>query len=104
MRRKDVYEPMNEYLDVIQNTLDIKTKEQLSIVMRQMGFHKKKDIHKQTHFVKPSELQLDYAWRYLKEKQTVYIPMEYEKIELFKKRKKRVVRDKRTGRFRKWID
>lgn len=56
------------------------------------------------HFY-PTENQLKNSWDSLR-KESIILEKEYgefRNIELFEGRKKRVVRDKKTGRFLKWI-
>ena len=99
----EVYEPLNRQLDILYNKYGkraLKSKQQLKILMRQQGLH-----HKNGKNLKPSDLQTAYAWDYLEIEYAPkqYVLREYEiEVEIIGRRP-HVIRDKRTGRFIKWL-
>ena len=100
-RYRDSYDPFNYQIDVILGKTAVKTKTQLQLLMRDAGLHDKKGRN-----LMPSDLQLSYAWDYVKREGRpviAYVPREYETIVRFRRFKRSVVRDKRTGRFVKWL-
>lgn len=101
MSRRDPYDSFNHQIDVILSKTDVKNKSQLTLLMQQAGLHDVKGRN-----LKPSELQLDVAWDYLKSHGrpvVQYLPRKYEVIVKLRNRKRSVVRNKKTGRFVKWL-
>ena len=86
--------------------MDIHSKKQLGVLMRNRGYHSKYDYQEQsTVYVSPSQPQLDYAWNFLKygiveNKGVEFRPDRDVSVEYINERSFRL-RDKKTGRFAK---
>lgn len=103
VKRNDVYEPFNRQLDILYNKYgkkSFKSREQLKILMRQQGLH---TVHGKNSL--PSDLQASYAWDYLESEYAPveYVPKEFEYEQEIVGKKIHVIRDKRTGRFVRWL-
>ena len=84
-------------------TMDVKSLKQLAFLMRGKNYHVIGKYPKMRAEY-PTEPQLKNAWDILKKQGVVDENYdEYRSIENIKDRKKRIVRDKKTGRILKWI-
>ena len=105
MSRKYDYMPWNQHIyEVVENDFrpyegQIKTLKQLAFLMKQKGYRK----HGK-YYIYPTERQLKNAWDELVHEGIVVTKKEYEDFRTIEKiRNRNVVRDKKTGRFLKWI-
>lgn len=90
-------------LDIDFKDMDIDDKDRLGVLMRLSGYHRvwNKDTKKiEKRF--PTQTQLDEAWNYLKTPVAYTVPRQEESIEYVRKHKRRIVRDKKTGRILRW--
>ena len=99
----EVYEPLNRQLDILYNKYGkraLTTKATLKTLMGQQHLHRIKGRD-----YKATDLQVAYAWDYLEIEYAPkqYVPREYEIEEEIIGRRPHVIRDKRTGRFIKWL-
>ncbi len=95
------YDSFRKNIDILLDETDIKTKEQLSFLMREKGFREKRQIDfdrelqrevKYTINVEPKEKQLNLAWEYVISKSTRKQDMTYIKYRVEKYKRHQIYR------------